>query len=46
MLYWLAKGGTTAALNLAVRYTYTTATVGREEDAQMLSGIVGFAFGY
>jgi outer membrane protein W len=46
LLYWLAKGGTTAALNLAFRYTYTTATVGREEDAQTLSGIVGFAFGY
>ena len=46
LLYWLAKGGTTAALNLAFRYTYTTATVGREENAQTLSGIVGFAFGY
>jgi outer membrane protein W len=46
VLYWLAKGGTTAALNLAFRYTYTTATVGREHDAQTLSGIVGFAFGY
>ena len=45
-LYWFAKGGTTAALNLAVRYTYTTATAGREHDLQMFSGIVGLAFGY
>ena len=46
LLYWFAKGGTSAALNLAFRYTYTTATTGREENAQMLSGIVGLAFGY
>jgi hypothetical protein len=45
-LYWFAKGGTSAALNLAFRYTYTTATAGRERDLQTLSGIVGVAFGY
>ncbi|HUL59723.1 MAG TPA: hypothetical protein VLU43_10630 [Anaeromyxobacteraceae bacterium] len=46
LLYVLAKGGTNAALNVAFRYTYTTATVGREKDASTLSGIVGIAFGY
>lgn len=46
LLYWLAQGGLDAALNVAFRYTYTTATVGRESDTQALSGIVGLAFGY
>ena len=46
LLYWFAQGGTSAAVNLAFRYTYTTATMGREDNAQMLSGIVGLAFGY
>jgi hypothetical protein len=45
-LFWFAHGGTSAALNLAFRYTYTTATAGREHDLQTLSGIVGFVFGY
>jgi hypothetical protein len=46
LLYWFAQGGTSAALNVALRYTYTTATMGREDNAQMLSGIFGLAFGY
>ena len=46
LLYVMAKGGTNAALNVAFRYTYTTATVGREHNASTLSGIVGLAFGY
>jgi len=46
LLYWFAQGGTSAALNVALRYTYTTATMGREDNAQMLSGIFGVAFGY
>lgn len=43
-LYWFAQRG--AALNIAFRYTYTTATVGQETNAQTLSGIVGLVFGY
>ncbi len=46
ILYWFATGGTNAGLNIAFRYTYTTATTGRQHDAQFLSGVVGLAFGY
>jgi hypothetical protein len=45
-LFWFAHGGTSGALNIAFRYTYTTATAGREHDLQTLSGIVGLVFGY
>lgn len=45
-LIWLQHGNSSTALNLAFRYTYTTATAGREHDIQWLSGIVGLAFGY
>jgi hypothetical protein len=33
-------------LNLALRYTYTTATNGRVDGSQALSGIIGLTFGY
>src|SRR5512139_1031055 len=46
LLYWFARGGSSVALNVAFRYTYTTATTGRESDAQWLSGVIGVAFGY
>ena len=46
LLYVIASGGTSVALNLAIRYTYTTATVGQYHDAQFASGIVGIYWGY
>ncbi|HVI93039.1 MAG TPA: outer membrane beta-barrel protein [Anaeromyxobacter sp.] len=45
-MIWLAHGASNAAVNIAFRYTYTTATAGREHDLQWLSGIVGLAWGY
>jgi hypothetical protein len=46
LLYTVAKGGTSAGLNVALRYTFTTAKFANVENAQTLSGIVGFNFGY
>jgi hypothetical protein len=46
LFFWFAKGASTAGLNLAFRYTYTTATAGRQHDLQWLSGLVGVVFGY
>jgi len=46
LLYVIASGGTTMALNLAIRYTYTTAKTGQYNDAQWMSGIVGLTWGY
>lgn len=46
LLYTFARGATNASLNLAFRYTYTTAKVGQYSDASTLSGIVGLSFGY
>ncbi len=46
LLFTFAKGGTNAGLNLAVRYTYTTAKTGEYKDAQTFSGIIGLSFGY
>ncbi len=45
-LYTVARGGTTAGLNVALRYTYTTATTGGYKNAQTLSGVVGLTLGY
>jgi hypothetical protein len=46
LLYVAAKGGTSVGLNVAFRYTYTTAKVGQYNDAQSLAGIVGLTWGY
>jgi len=46
LIFRVAGGGTNAGLNVAFRYTYTTATVGTYKDAQTLSGIVGIAGSY
>jgi len=45
-LYVVASGGTTLALNVAARYTYTTAKTGQYKDAQWASGVVGLFWGY
>jgi opacity protein-like surface antigen len=42
----LARGSTNLGLNLAVRYTYTTADFGKTKDAQTFSGIVGLMWSY
>jgi outer membrane protein len=42
----LARGATNMGLNLAVRYTYTTAAMGSTKDDQTFSGIVGFMWSY
>jgi hypothetical protein len=46
LLYTVASGGTSIGLNVAIRYTYTTATVGTFHDAQTFSGVIGVAWGY
>ena len=46
VLIQLARGATNLGLNLAVRYTYTTAHFGNTEDAQTFSGIAGFMWSY
>ena len=46
VLIQLARGGTNLGLNLAVRYTYTTAAMGTTKDDQTFSGIVGFMWSY
>jgi hypothetical protein len=45
-LIYLARGGTNLGLNLAVRYTYSTAHYGNTTDAQTFSGIAGFMWSY
>jgi hypothetical protein len=45
-LIQLARGATNMGLNLAVRYTYTTANFGNTKDAQTFSGIAGFMWSY
>ncbi len=48
-LYTAVRGGTSIGLNVAFRYTYTTAKVGYNDgfkDLQALSGIVGVTWGY
>jgi outer membrane protein W len=42
----LARGATNMGLNLAVRYTYTTANFGSTKDAQTFSGVVGLMWSY
>jgi hypothetical protein len=42
----LARGATNMGLNLAIRYTYTTASPGKTKDAQTFSGIAGFMWSY
>ncbi len=46
LIYTFPAVGGTAGLNLAVRYTYTTAKVGNVKDTQAWSGILGLSFGY
>jgi hypothetical protein len=49
LLYKAASGGTSVGLNVALRYTFTTAKFGQYQtfnDAQTLSGIVGITAGY
>ncbi len=45
-LIQLARGATNLGLNLAVRYTYTTAAMGSTKDDQTFSGIVGLMWSY
>jgi len=45
-LIQLARGATNLGLNLAVRYTYTTAAMGTTKDDQTFSGIVGLMWSY
>ena len=45
-MYAVASGGTTVGLNAALRYTFTTATVGQYHDAQTASLILGLTWGY
>jgi hypothetical protein len=42
----LARGATNMGLNLAIRYTYTTADLGKTKDAQTFSGVIGFMWSY
>jgi hypothetical protein len=46
LFYQFAGGGTSAGLNVAFRYTFTTAKFANVENAQTLSGILGLTFGY
>ena len=46
VLIQLARGATNLGLNLAVRYTYTTVSMGKTQDNQTLSGIAGFMWSY
>jgi hypothetical protein len=46
VLIQLARGATNLGLNLAVRYTYTTAAVGSTKNDQTFSGIAGFMWSY
>src|SRR6267142_2829972 len=42
----LARGSTTAALNLAVLYNFTTASYRNVSNAQMIAETIGFSFSY
>jgi hypothetical protein len=42
----LSSGSTSVALNVAFRYTFTTASPGRTKDAQFISPIIGLAWYY
>jgi outer membrane protein W len=42
----LARGATNIGLNLAVRYTYTTANMGSSRHDQTVSGIAGLMWSY
>jgi outer membrane protein W len=46
VLIQLARGATNLGLNLAIRYTYTTASMGNTKNDQTLSGIAGFMWSY
>jgi hypothetical protein len=46
LMYNIERGWSTIGLNLALRYTYTTATVGSIHDTQSAGLILGLAFGY
>jgi hypothetical protein len=46
VLYTFVTANVTGTVNLAFRYTFTTATIGNQKDAQTLSGIVGLAIGF
>jgi hypothetical protein len=46
VLIQLARGGTNIGLNLAVRYTYTTAAMGTTKNDQTFSGIAGLMWSY
>jgi hypothetical protein len=42
----LARGATNIGLNLAVRYTYTTANMGSSKHDQTISGVAGLMWSY
>ena len=44
-LYLVPRGGADVGVNVALRYTYTTVTVGTKKDAQTISAVLGLAFG-
>jgi outer membrane protein W len=46
VLVQLVRGATSVGLNLAARYTFTTATFGKYRDAQTVSGIAGLMWSY
>ena len=46
VLYTLLQGTTSMALNLAFRYTFTTASPGRTSNAQTIGPIIGLAWYY
>jgi hypothetical protein len=46
LVYMMQRGSGNVGLNLAVRYTYTTATAGSVKDTQTIGGVLGLVFGY
>lgn len=46
LIYTIERGWSSIGLNLALRYTYTTATVGNVHDTEAAGLIVGLVFGY
>jgi len=45
VMYLVPRGGAELGVNVALRYTYTTVTVGTQKDSQTISAVLGLVFG-